>query len=274
MDYVHGTTAFHLSTKFGNPLSIPARYLNHYYTQLAKITRELASLKFALIGSLTGDPDSATMDEVKIGPIAETGGGPYEIAQDFYTNYPAAIASALYSDPQALNSGGCETIRRLPGLFRTCVEETDSQEMTYSLANLEMGTHNVLVNNSFDILAVIDWDTVIAAPSAVRHQFPWCIGGDPGVPGIGPIKAFGEWEGRLEMCRQFATILEKSVDEGAKDGKERLFSAANFFSKEALAFRALAFFRIKQSWVDEQWVPGLNWMERRNAAEILSWYGM
>ncbi|KUJ09076.1 uncharacterized protein LY89DRAFT_319229 [Mollisia scopiformis] len=247
MDYIHGTTAFHLSAKFGNPLSIPARYLNHYYTQVTKITRELASLQFALIGSLTGDPDSVTMDEVKIGPIAETGEGPYETAQDFYTNYPAAIAGALYSDPQAPDSGGCETIRRLPGLLQTCIEETCPQEVIYSLTNLEMGTHNILVNNSFDILAVIDWDTVIAALSAVRHQFPWCIGGDPGIPGIGPIKAFGEWEERLEMCRVFAAISERSIDEEVKDGKERLFSAAKFFSKEALAFRALAFFRIKQS---------------------------
>jgi hypothetical protein len=56
-----------------------------------------------------------------------------------------------------------------------------SKEETSFLATLELATHDCLFNGSFDVLAVIDWDSVIAAPSAVPRQFPWCIGGSPAV---------------------------------------------------------------------------------------------
>jgi hypothetical protein len=181
MDYVHGTTALELSTAAGNYMHVPAQYLNHYYTQMAKIMVELASLRFECIGSLIGNISSDNVGEVKVGPIAETGEGPYQTALEFYTNYPKALARALYNDSMATDSGGSEIIRRLPILsLGAAAESSSSKVSTYGLTNLEMGTHNVLVNASFDILAVIDWDSVIAAPHAVLHQFPWCIGGDPG----------------------------------------------------------------------------------------------
>jgi hypothetical protein len=275
MDYVHGSTAFALATIAGNPLAIPAMYVGHYYTQIAAIMVELASIRFDHIGSLTNVGDSS-LEKVSIGPIAETGSGPYKTAEQFYTHYPAALAKALYDgDATATQSGGKEIIRRLPHLLSTQKQASFSQENTFGLSNLELGTHNVLVNSSYDVLAVIDWDSVISAPSAVLHQFPWCIGGDPGIPGVGPVDVFGEWEGRLELCGRFAAAVERAEELGAQTRKEGkiLFERRGFFGKEALAFRALAFFRVKQSWVDDQWIPGLDWLERCSEMELLTWYG-
>jgi aminoglycoside phosphotransferase (APT) family kinase protein len=273
MDYVHGTTAFNLSVAAGNPMQIPTQYFDHYSTQIAKIMVELASIRFERIGSLTGGLSSDTIDDVRIGPIAETGEGHYDTAQDFYTRYPAALARTLYNDSMAPDSGGGEIVRRLPAFLDTA-RESSPEEVTYGLANFELGTNNVLVNASFDILAVIDLDSVIAAPRAVLHHFPWCIGADPGIPGVGPIQAFGDWNGRMDMCRRFAKIVERVADVEAEQGKERSFSAIEFFGKEALGFRALAFFRVKQSWVDQEWVPGLDWMHKCSDGELLKWYGM
>ena len=140
--------------------------------------------------------------------------------------------------------------------------------------NLELGTHNVLINASFDVLAIIDWDSVIAAPSAALHQFPWCVGADPGIPGVCPVHAFGDWEGRMDMWRRFAKILKRVSDVRAKQGNKQSFSAVKFFSKEAMASRALAFFKVKVSWVDNQWLPGLDWIRRHSDGELLDWYGM
>lgn len=58
-------------------------------------------------------------------------------------------------------------------LLRTITDSGD-----FGLTNLDIGTNNVLVNENFDIVAVIDWDSVVTAPGAVLHQFPWCIGAE------------------------------------------------------------------------------------------------
>jgi hypothetical protein len=274
MDYVHGTTAFNLSVAAGNGLTIPGQYVDHYYAQIAEIMVELASFQFDQIGSLIGNLSSNSIDEYTIGPIAEIGEGPYDTANDFYIGYPAALARSLYNDSTAPDSGGSETICRLPELLNTAREASSSHKGLYSLANLELGTHNVLVNTSFDVLGVIDWDTVIAVPSTVLHQFPWCIGGDPGIPGLGPIPAFGDWDKRMEMCKKFAEVVESVANRKAKEGQMKIFSANEFFSKEALIFRALAFFRVKQNWVDEQWGPGLVWLHNCSDYDILRWYGI
>lgn len=273
MDYVHGTTALELSAAAGNFMHVPAQYVDHYYAQIAQIMVELASLRFERIGSIFCDLSSGDIDKVEIGPIAQIGEGPYETAQKFFTRYPAAIAKTLYNDPVASDSGGAEVIRRVPHLCGAR-EISTSHLKSYGLVNLELGTHNVLVNATYDILSVIDWDSVVAAPSAVLHQFPWCVGADPGIPGIGPLMVFGDWDGRMEMCRKFANVLGQASDIRVKQGKEPTFSAIDFFSKEALAFRALAYFRVKQRWVDEHWVPGLDWLQRCSDEELLDWYGM
>lgn len=274
MDYIHGTTAFNLSVAAGNGLTIPAQYVDHYYAQIAEIMVELACFQFDKIGSLMGNLSSNSFDEYTIGPVAETGEGPYDNANDFYIGYPGALARTLYNDSTAPDSGGSETIRRLPELLNTAREASSSHEGPYSLANLELGTHNVLVNASFDIVGVIDWDTVIAVPSAVLHQFPWCIGGDPGIPGLGPIAAFGDWDNRIGMCKKFAEAVESVANRKAREGQMKRFSANEFFSKEALTFRALTFFRVKQNWVDEQWGPGLDWLHDCSDDDILKWYGI
>jgi hypothetical protein len=274
MDYVHGTTAFNLSVAAGNPTHIPIQYFDHYSAQIAKIMVELASMRFERIGSLIGNLSPDAIDDARIGPIAETGEGPYDTAQKFYTKYPAVLARVLYNDSMASDSGGSEVIRRLPSFLGTIREESRSEEVTYGLTNFELGTNNVLVNSSFDVLAVIDWDSVIAAPRAVLHHFPWCIGADPGIPGAGPIRAFGDWNGRMDMCKEFARVVGRVANVEVDQGKERSFSAIEFFGKEALGFRALAFFRVKQRWVDEEWVAGLDWMHRCSDGELLRWHGM
>jgi hypothetical protein len=88
------------------------------------------------------------------------------------------------------------------------------------------------------------------------------------------VQVFGDWDGRIDMCRKFAMILEKAAEVETTEEEQRLFSAVEFFSKDALTFRALAFFRVKQKWVDEQWIPGLDWMERCSDGDLLKWFGM
>lgn len=44
-------------------------------------------------------------------------------------------------------------------------------KISYSLVHRDLGAHNVLVNEDFDIVGLIDLDSVMAAPPEVGAQF-------------------------------------------------------------------------------------------------------
>jgi hypothetical protein len=53
----------------------------------------------------------------------------------------------------------------------------------FSLTNRDFGAHNLLVNDDFEIIGVIDFDGVMAAPIEVVTQYPSLTGLEPEPPG-------------------------------------------------------------------------------------------
>lgn len=56
--------------------------------------------------------------------------------------------------------------------------EEQSVQGPFGLAHSDFGAHNLLVNENFDILAVIDFDGLIAGPLEIQAQFPSLTGLD------------------------------------------------------------------------------------------------
>lgn len=56
----------------------------------------------------------------------------------------------------------------------------------FRLANRDFGAHNLLVNEEFDIVGVIDFEGVMAAPIEVVAQYPTLTELDRGPPGHVP----------------------------------------------------------------------------------------
>ncbi|OJJ60072.1 hypothetical protein ASPSYDRAFT_30886 [Aspergillus sydowii CBS 593.65] len=56
--------------------------------------------------------------------------------------------------------------------------EEQSVRGPFGLAHSDFGAHNLLVNENFDILAVIDFDGLIAGPLEIQAQFPSLTGLD------------------------------------------------------------------------------------------------
>ena len=52
--------------------------------------------------------------------------------------------------------------------------------------NLDLGSHNVLVDDDFSIIGIIDLDGIMAAPKEVVGQFPVLSGLQRSAPGIPP----------------------------------------------------------------------------------------
>jgi hypothetical protein len=56
----------------------------------------------------------------------------------------------------------------------------------FRLTNRDFGAHNLLVDDDFDIVVVIDFDGVMAAPLAAVAQYPALSFLDPDPPGFVP----------------------------------------------------------------------------------------
>ena len=183
MSYVHGTSASELRelrdcdpSVFGTPEQ-NARFLR----QMASIHVQLASLTFDQIGSLRESHDNP--GHFFIGSEIETGEGPWDTAGQYY---PAVSRHRLQvaehdADPEVRGSYSFG----LPHKFCELMSLLQTRDAgPYSPANRDFGAHNVLVDDEFNIVGLIDFDGVIAAPIELVAQMPLFTGLDRPVPGF------------------------------------------------------------------------------------------
>jgi hypothetical protein len=157
---------------------------------MTQIQVELAQCQFGQIGSLRYDKTSG---EFTIGPGSETGLGPWKSSFAYYHD---AAEHALNSSDMELNT---KCSFALPLLFKELVCRYCSDDTgPFSLTNRDFGLHNILVDDKFSIIGVIDFDGIMAAPKEVIGQFPaLCALGSPALgvpPGNEFVKAQEEQE--------------------------------------------------------------------------------
>ena len=73
----------------------------------------------------------------------------------------------------------------IPILFKHLISVygQNSSRGPFSLTNRDFGAHNLLVNDNFEIIGVIDFDGVMAAPIEVVAQYPSLTGLEREPPG-------------------------------------------------------------------------------------------
>ena len=116
-----------------------------------------------------------------------------------------------------------------------------------------------LVDREFNVLAVIDWESVVAVPDAALYRFPFLMGARSPIPGL--VDAHPAVVKRQQLGRRFAKVVEAvALEEEEADAHKSStygFTTTGFFSKEALAFRSLVYMKHKQDWANEAWLQGL-----------------
>ena len=206
MSYIHGTIAAELQQAkecrtgvFGSP-----EQDLHFWTQMAEYHVQLASLTFDKIGSIHRDGDNFI-----IGPEIETGEGPWDTPQQYYealVRHKMQVASTD-APPEVRESASFS----FPSKFMDLMEMTQPVDArktgSFGLANRDFGAHNVLVDDEFDIVGFIDFDGVMAAPSAVVAQLPELMDLSRPVPGFVEIR-----EMALEYMKEAAHLLPKYVE--------------------------------------------------------------
>ncbi|OAA70627.1 Aminoglycoside phosphotransferase [Cordyceps fumosorosea ARSEF 2679] len=288
MDYIPGSTAEAVSRLY-NPGddegAIPAQFRDRFWRQLAGIMARLASVRLPKIGSIYRE--SSNPGAFATGPIAETLSGPYDSAAAFYLDYPLRLARRLAIGKPALEGQdallraftrvvAASFIRPTRSVDEEGAEDEEDECGGFGLANYGLGPSNVLVDAEFNILGVIDWGSVMALPEAALHRFPRRMGVDAAIPGwSGEDADVSEVEReRWDRGHRFAKAVERQARHDEDDDCVVFpFTAAGFYSREAVAFRALAEMRSRQgARVSEAWVWGLDWLAEHNDEELARFY--
>ena len=81
-----------------------------------------------------------------------------------------------------------------------------SPQKGFGLAHYDLNANNILVDRSFKILAIIDWDSVIAVPDAALYRVPFLLGMDCPVPG--GIETHPAIIKRRQLCQRFTAVVE------------------------------------------------------------------
>ncbi|KAG8674181.1 hypothetical protein FPOAC1_000144 [Fusarium poae] len=182
MDYIHGTVAQDLrqELKCARDLYGTPDQDRRFRKQMADIQITLSSLTFDRIGSLYCDEETS---EFFIGPEMETGKGPWKTSMEYYNDVADHrlqvcanhTQAELHETPSFAN----------PILFKhlmSLYSDSKSNHGPFGLVNRDFGAHNLLVDDEFRIVGVIDFDGMMAAPIEVVAQYPVLTGLDRETP--------------------------------------------------------------------------------------------
>lgn len=253
---------------------IPTQFEEKFWRQVAKIMLQLASIRLPKIGSIIRDGSGSFV----VGPLIETGSGPYDSAAEFYADYPKALSKSLGEQQVSWQDELVQAFHSLAASFPPPAARVgDGSAEGFGLANYDLNPNNILVDREFNVLAVIDWDSVVSVPNAALYRFPFLMGVSCAVPGI--VDTHPAVMKREQLGRRFAEVVEAvgreqagNDCEGANKWPIYLLTKSGFFCKEAVAFRSLIYVKMKQDWVNNEWLQGLKWLSEHNELQVAQFY--
>ena len=170
IEYIHGTTAKQFSeANHSEPWSFGTieqdRKLRE---QMAKIQAEVSSFTFPAIGSLYFSEET---NDFFIGPDLATGKGPWSSSLEYYRDLTDGLLNTTTTKCNRLTRDSPSFA--LPvicnHLLGAYAEETAGP---FRLTNTDFGPHNILIDDDFNIVGIIDFDGVMAVPLEAAAQYP------------------------------------------------------------------------------------------------------
>ena len=255
MGYINGNVAEELRNARGCEFAVygTAPQNERFSKQMASVQVQLAYQTFNQIGSLYQDGDG-----FKIGPELETGQGPWNEPDEYYTALASHALSVAESDapPEARQSKAFALPNMFPELMR--LYGTTGQEGPFSLVNRDFGAHNVLVDDEFSIVGVIDFDGVMAAPIEKVAQFPLFMGLERPIPGHVETrpKALELRQKRAPLLERYCEyVKEAAAGQAAVAGQEKPCNLAEHLLSDAASIsRGLDRYGAHQKDVNERWL--------------------
>lgn len=164
----------------------------HIITQWTRVQAELATFTSPKIGSISSfsNTSGAIIGELSTAPADGLANyGPFSGTTAYFTAIGQAKLAKLRNACQNSSSGENDGFATLGALvFLDTLQNTelfsspDSGE-PFHFNHMDMGTQNILVDDNFNFLAVIDWEFAQTAPWEVNH-YPMSFHSDPEVEEI------------------------------------------------------------------------------------------
>jgi Phosphotransferase enzyme family len=166
MECCMGTCAMDMPESFHD---IPGQFKHKYFNAEAAVLVsilvdstnyqvKLWDLKFDKIGCVVKNPKTGTYD---IGPLPNGLGGPYSTAAEYYRAWAAQNMSK-----RGATSDFVSQIYEVASLI------SKHNDGPFRLVHPDFGHNNIIVDDDFNILGVIDWEKAFVAPSEMAACFP------------------------------------------------------------------------------------------------------
>ncbi|KAK2595514.1 hypothetical protein QQS21_006789 [Conoideocrella luteorostrata] len=248
MDYIHGSVAAEFREAQGSAVGLfgTVEQDRKFREQMAHIQAIIASFRFKQIGSLYYNQET---DDFHVGPELQTGKGPWVSSMEYYDDLTHhLLKSAIKNNLQGDQSFMVPSI--LNYLLRICGEEKTGP---FRLVNRDFGAHNLLVNQDFDIVGVIDFDGVMAAPLEVVAQYPVLSFLQLEAPGIvdprpAVVERVAQTAPRLQMYKD---MLARYEEDDKSDG---IRVAARLASESARVYQGMTAYQQHQDFVNQKWM--------------------
>ncbi|OBT75717.1 hypothetical protein VF21_05919 [Pseudogymnoascus sp. 05NY08] len=168
-----------------NNCELPDSTLEHIITQWTYIQAELATFSFLKIGSISHFSKDTNATIGKLSVAASEGllnEGPFTESWGYFS----AIADARLQQALKDEIEGSNVFRTLgPFVFQDIVQNTPMFKTVgngpFHFNHMDMGTQNILVDEDFNLLAIIDWEFAQSTPWEVNHYpmpFPYIFSDD------------------------------------------------------------------------------------------------
>ena len=256
MDYIDGMVASEMREAKNSKIGLFGNcdQDEKFRRQMASIQVELSSFRFDHIGSLYQDERTS---DFFIGPELETGKGLWTSPIEFYHDLANHVIQvcAREATSEIHNSSSFA----VPVLFKELISyvyraRADNDQAT-CLTNRDFGAHNLLVNDDFDIIGVIDFDGVIAAPIELVAQYPQLTGLDPEPPGHietrpAAVERIKQMQPKLNAYREMIAQTEADMF----GDREEIKIARHMLSNAASMVQGLRQFASHQKSVNDKWM--------------------
>ncbi|CAH0055826.1 unnamed protein product [Clonostachys solani] len=169
MDCLEGNVGMDLG------MDIPTAHKKNFFKELAKIHVDLSRIQLPKIGTITAMNADGTFQQ---GPIPGIG-GPFDTATDFFRAWATKKHFGASDDRlRALCGPYADEIVPSVTSFTKSVADIAGEisaahdKGPFPLCHGDFGHNNIIVDDDYRILGVIDWESAFAGPWEVFGEFP------------------------------------------------------------------------------------------------------
>ncbi|KAI1289114.1 kinase-like domain-containing protein [Xylaria venustula] len=167
MEFLPGNTAMDAAGGYDvHRGQIPFAYRPKFYRSVAECHVQITALRFSKIGTIVRSAEG----EYSIGPFPDLG-GPFDSATSFFEAWAEHIKFPLTTDKilEMMKGGPAQrilaAINEFPSKFKAATRQISCNNYgPFPLCHADFLHSNIIVDESFQVLGIIDWEGACALP--------------------------------------------------------------------------------------------------------------